>query len=42
MPLKAARDAFVGFAWSAKILEDVSAGMPWMAGANADTGEIAV
>ena len=32
IPLSVARDAFAGFARSAKILEDVSAAMPWMAG----------
>jgi len=31
-PLTAARDAFCGFAKAAKVLEDVSAPMPWMAG----------
>ena len=34
VPLKVARDAFAGFARSVKILEDVSAAMPWMAGTN--------
>ena len=29
-PLSAAREAFAGFAKSAKILEDVTAPMPWM------------
>jgi hypothetical protein len=33
--LRAARDAFAGFARSAKILEDVSVAMPWMAGPKA-------
>jgi hypothetical protein len=33
VPLKVARDAFAGFARSVKILEDVAAVMPWMAGA---------
>ena len=42
VPLKAARDAFAGFARSAKILEDVSMAMPWMAGAKAgETGGVA-
>lgn len=35
VPLKAAREAFVGFARSAKILEEVSTTLPWMAGARA-------
>jgi len=34
VPLKVARDAFAGFARSVKILEDVSAAIPWTAGAN--------
>jgi hypothetical protein len=42
VPIKTARDAFVGFARSAKILEDVATAMPWMAGAKAgDTGGVA-
>ena len=35
VPLKAARDAFAGFARSAKILDDVPTPMPWIAGAKA-------
>lgn len=34
VPLNVARDAFAGFARSVKILEDVSAAMPWTAGTN--------
>ncbi len=30
VPISVAREAFAGFARSAKILEDVSAAMPWM------------
>jgi hypothetical protein len=30
VPMSVARDAFAGFARSAKILEDISATMPWM------------
>ncbi|TIO33662.1 DUF982 domain-containing protein [Mesorhizobium sp.] len=30
VPISVARDAFAGFARSAKILEDISAAMPWM------------
>ncbi|AZO08724.1 MULTISPECIES: DUF982 domain-containing protein [unclassified Mesorhizobium] len=29
-PLKAARDAFCGFAKAARILEEAAAGLPWM------------
>lgn len=35
VPLTAAREAFTGFARSAKILEEVSTVLPWMAEANA-------
>jgi len=38
VPLSVARDAFAGFAKSVKILEDVSAPMPWMAGTKAGRG----
>jgi hypothetical protein len=42
VPLKAAREAFAGFARSAKILVDVSMAMPWMAGPKAgETGGVA-
>jgi len=42
VPLRAARDAFAGFARSAKILEDVSVAMPWMTGPKAgETGGVA-
>lgn len=37
VPLKVARDAFAGFARSVKILENVSAAVPWIAGT--DTGQ---
>ncbi|GLS34473.1 hypothetical protein GCM10010869_00610 [Mesorhizobium tianshanense] len=30
VPMSVARDAFAGFARSAKILDDISAAMPWM------------
>lgn len=41
VPLKAAREAFAGFARSAKILEDVSMALPWMARPKAsETGGI--
>jgi hypothetical protein len=39
--LAVARDAFAGFARSVKILEDVSAVMPWMAGSKTDQGGVA-
>lgn len=42
VPVKVAHDAFAGFARSAKILEDVSTAIPWMAGAKAgETGGLA-
>lgn len=42
VPPKVARDAFVGFARSAKILEDVSVAMPWITGPKAgETGGVA-
>jgi len=42
VPLKAARDAFAGFARSAKILKDGATAMPWMAGARTgETGGVA-
>jgi hypothetical protein len=41
VPLKVARDAFAGFARSARILEDVSATMPWAAGSKTgDSGGV--
>ncbi|MBZ9799009.1 DUF982 domain-containing protein [Mesorhizobium sp. ES1-4] len=39
-PVPLARDAFAGFARSAKILEDVSASMPWMAGTKVGQGGV--
>lgn len=42
LPLTVARDAFAGFARSAKILEDVSTTVPWMVGVKTDrTGGVA-
>ena len=42
IPPTIARDAFAGFARSAKILEDVSTTVPWMVGAKAGhTGGVA-
>ncbi len=42
VPLTVARDAFAGFARSAKILEDVSTTVPWMVGVKTDrTGGVA-
>ncbi|KQZ95346.1 hypothetical protein ASD64_18880 [Mesorhizobium sp. Root157] len=41
MTLKAARDAFAGFARSARILEDVSTAVPWVAGKAGETGGVA-
>lgn len=42
LPLTVARDAFIGFARSAKILEDVSTTVPWMVGVKSDqTGGVA-
>jgi len=37
-PRQAACDAFCGFAKAAKVLEDVSAPLPWMASANGRGG----
>ncbi|MBN9255089.1 MULTISPECIES: DUF982 domain-containing protein [unclassified Mesorhizobium] len=36
IPLTVARDAFAGFARSAKILEEVSTTVPWMVGVKTD------
>jgi len=36
LPLAVARDAFVGFARSAKILEEVSTTVPWRVGVKTD------
>ncbi|MBN9219311.1 MAG: DUF982 domain-containing protein [Mesorhizobium sp.] len=42
LPLTVARDAFAGFARSAKILEEVSTTLPWMVGVKSDqTGGVA-
>jgi len=41
-PLNAARDAFCGFAKAAKILEEVSAPLPWMAGAAGRSGGLTI
>ncbi|HEV2901533.1 MAG TPA: DUF982 domain-containing protein [Pseudaminobacter sp.] len=41
-PLGAARDAFVGFAKRAGILEDPEAVMPWIAASNSGGGQVLV
>lgn len=41
-PLSAARDAFAGFAKSARILEDVTAPLPWMTTKNHRGGDLSV
>jgi hypothetical protein len=40
VPLAVARDAFAGFARSVKILEEISAAMPWMAGSKTGHGGV--
>jgi hypothetical protein len=40
VPISVAREAFAGFARSAKILEDVSAAMPWMAAQKTGRGGV--
>ena len=41
-PLSAARDAFAGFAKSARILEDVTASFPWVTTKNGRGGNLTV
>ena len=41
-PLSSARDAFAGFAKSARILEDVAAPLPWMTTKNHRGGDLSV
>jgi hypothetical protein len=41
-PLSAARDAFAGFAKSARILENVTAALPWMTAKKGRGGGLAV
>ncbi|MBZ9853582.1 DUF982 domain-containing protein [Mesorhizobium sp. CA13] len=40
VPVSLARDAFAGFARSARILEDVSTSIPWMAGVKTGRGGV--
>ncbi|MBZ9809931.1 DUF982 domain-containing protein [Mesorhizobium sp. BR1-1-9] len=40
VPASLARDAFAGFARSARILEDVSTSIPWMAGVKTGRGGV--